>query len=238
MKKINQKKDSISFRTEINESLANAIRRSSLEIPILSVDELEIIKNDSPLYDETIAHRVGLIPLKRDSIKNKKSLPILKLKVDSPGYVYSKELIGDVKPVYDNIPITYLTKGQKLEFNAKTIFGTGKQHSKFVPGLIFYRDFLSIKIDKKCPKEIVNLCPKVLELKQDVVTAKEGLDESDYQNCKEISKKFGENLIKISPTKELVIYVESFGQIGVSELFKESIEILKKNLNDLSKLLK
>ena len=140
MKLINLKKNKIVLRMRIDLSLANAIRRSLMEIPILAVDELEISKNDSPLYDEIVAHRVGLIPLNRDSVKNKKELVILKLKANSKGYVYSKELKGDVELISGEFPITYLGENQEIEFTAKTIFGTGKEHSKFSPGLIFYKD--------------------------------------------------------------------------------------------------
>ena len=52
------------IRTEANESLANAIRRSVSEVPTLAIDEVEIFKNDSALYDEMLALRLGLVPLK------------------------------------------------------------------------------------------------------------------------------------------------------------------------------
>ena len=66
MKSIEKKENQITFGADIDESLANAIRRYISEIPILAVEEIEIYKNDSPLYDETIAHRIGLIPLKME----------------------------------------------------------------------------------------------------------------------------------------------------------------------------
>jgi len=74
MKLINKKENKIMFTAEIEESLANAIRRYMNQIPVLAVEEVEISRNDSPLYDETIAHRIGLIPIKTDETVNVKKL--------------------------------------------------------------------------------------------------------------------------------------------------------------------
>jgi len=51
MKIIQKTREKVIFSCEIEESLANALRRSIDEIPILAVDEVEIHKNDSVLYD-------------------------------------------------------------------------------------------------------------------------------------------------------------------------------------------
>ena len=72
MKTINKKNNQITFTANIDESLANAIRRYIDQIPILAVDEVEISKNDSPLYDETVAHRIGMVPLKMDKTIDEK----------------------------------------------------------------------------------------------------------------------------------------------------------------------
>jgi DNA-directed RNA polymerase I and III subunit RPAC1 len=93
MKLINKKDDKIIFSAEIDESLANAIRRYLNQIPIFAVNEVVIEKNDSPLYDETIAHRIGLIPLKIEKKPEKKNLK-LNLNVKKEGVVYSNELKG------------------------------------------------------------------------------------------------------------------------------------------------
>ena len=51
----------------ISIEMLNALRRIILrEIPTMAIDEVIILKNDSPLYDEILAHRLGLIPLKTD----------------------------------------------------------------------------------------------------------------------------------------------------------------------------
>ena len=47
LKNYDKKQGKISFITDMSISLANAIRRSVLEIPIMAIDEVEIIKNDS-----------------------------------------------------------------------------------------------------------------------------------------------------------------------------------------------
>jgi len=40
----------------------------------------------------------------------------------------------------DKTPITFLNKGQELEIKATTKMGRGVEHSKFSPGLMFYRN--------------------------------------------------------------------------------------------------
>ena len=48
-------------------SFANAIRRAIVEeVPTMAIEEVEFRKNNSILYDEIIAHRLGLLPLTTD----------------------------------------------------------------------------------------------------------------------------------------------------------------------------
>ena len=117
MKIISKNSDKICFSAETNENLANAIRRHINEIPILAIDEVEISKNDSPLYDETIAHRVGLIPLKMKKGFKENEKNVLKLKVKKPGIVYSSEFKGNFEIVHDKMPITLLNENQELILN-------------------------------------------------------------------------------------------------------------------------
>ncbi|MBU3906882.1 MAG: DNA-directed RNA polymerase subunit D, partial [Nanoarchaeota archaeon] len=140
MKLIEKKENQIVFTSNIEESLANAIRRYTYEIPILAIDEVEIFKNDSALYDETIAHRLGLIPLKMDGSFDEKTEIKLKLAVKKGGVILSEEIKGQVEPAYKNIPIVSLNTDQELEMIATVKLGKGKEHSKFSPGLVFYRN--------------------------------------------------------------------------------------------------
>ena len=156
MKIIQEKGDQISFEVEMDESLANALRRLINNIPTLAIKDVEISKNGSPLYDETIAHRLGLTPLKNP--KNKKT-PELKISTKKKGFVYSGEIEGDVKIVFENIPITYLDEDQELQLNATTRFGIGEEHSKFSPGFMFYKNIKEIKLDKDYPTELLKGLP-------------------------------------------------------------------------------
>jgi DNA-directed RNA polymerase subunit D len=68
MELINQTNDLLKFSVKMNVSLANAIRRSVAEVLVLAVEECDFYKNDSALYDEIIAHRIGFIPLKNQKL--------------------------------------------------------------------------------------------------------------------------------------------------------------------------
>ena len=52
METIENSKEKLILRIESNEPLANAIRRSVSEVKTLAIDDVEIFKNDSALYDE------------------------------------------------------------------------------------------------------------------------------------------------------------------------------------------
>jgi len=234
MELIEKKQNKITFITDIDESLANAIRRYVDQIPILAIDEVEISKNDSPLYDETISHRLGLVPLKNENLKegDEKKLTLVSKK---EGYVYSEELKGEASSVYDKIPITLLTKGQELEILATARFGKGSEHTRFSPGFLYYRNLNKIKVEKDCPKEIVNVCPLGVfkEKNEEISVDEKKCDDCEW--CVEFCKKQGKKGIEIVPTEKLILTVESFGQISEKEIFKRAIETLKKDLKEFSK---
>lgn len=235
MKQLEKNNNQIVFESEMAENLANAIRRYVNHIPVIAVDEIEIIKNDSPLYDETVSHRIGLIPLKMSQALKKN--PVLKLSSKNEGVVYSGELVGETSPVYDNMPITYLNKGQNLEFNATTISGKGTEHAKFSPGLMFYRNLTEVSVDKELADEIKKACPNnnVSEKGGKVVV----LDNQKKQIediCENIAEKSGKKA-EVTKKDGLVITIESFGQLGSEEILGKAIDELKKDLAIVSKQL-
>jgi len=238
MQIINKKNDKIIFKAKIDESLANAIRRYVGEIPILAVDEVEISKNDSPLYDETISHRIGLIPIKTDQEINKKTGGKLKLSVKREGEVCAGELKGNVNVAYDKIPITILTKDQELELTANVKAGKGDEHARFSPGLMFYRGIAEIIMDKEFRGEIQKVCSdNEIKEKGDKIIV---IDNKEKEIC-DVCEGICERAKKKSETSygdELIISIESFGQIDAKDIFKKSIGVLKKDLAEVSKKIK
>jgi len=239
MKVIEKNKEKLIFTTEIGVEITNALRRYAHQIPILAIDEVEISMNDSPLYDETIAHRLGLIPLRAKGVINDKTTATLKLSSKKAGYFYSGEIQGDAEVIYKDMPITILKEDQEIKIKAIAKAGKGETHSKFSPGIIFYRNTFDVKIEKDCPLEIAEVCPqKIIKKKENRLVVENEIKCDGCELCLEKCQKKGKDLIKITPGKELFITIESFGQLDPSEILKKSIDLLKKDLNEVSKELK
>ena len=101
---------------------------------------------------------------------------------------------------------------------------------------MFYRNVIDVKIDKDCPKEVIDACPqKILKFEKDKIIIKDNAKCDMCEACVDLCKKQGKDSIKLIPTKNLMITLESFGQLEVKEIFKKSIDILKKDLAELSK---
>lgn len=236
MERVFRNKEQIVFISEINETIANAIRRYVNHIPIVAIDSVEIYKNDSPTYDETIAHRIGLVPLKPKDKSKRTGKMVLNLIGER--VVYSGDLNGDFEVVYKNMPITILSKNQELSLVADVREGLGIEHTRFSPGVITYRNVVEIRFDKKFYEEI----RENLNVFQNIEIKEKGNKIVLIDNKKKPIADFCEGLaerkggrIEIEDLNKLIITVESFGQLNPDGIFIESIHVLKKDLSDLVK---
>lgn len=233
METITKTNDKYVFKAEIEDSLINSIRRYVGQIQIVAIDEVEITKNDSPLYDETLAHRLGLVPLKQSSKKEGK----LKLSSQDKGAVYSGALKGDFEIVYDKIPLTILNEGQEIEITANVKMGKGQEHAKFSPGILNYRQVSEIYTDKEVAEKLKSSTPN-LDIKQkgDKYIIIDDKEKEVADICEGLAEKYNKK-IEVKTNGEMVITLESFGQIDTKSIFTKSIEALKKDLSEVSKKL-
>ncbi|MEX0920602.1 MAG: DNA-directed RNA polymerase subunit D [Candidatus Pacearchaeota archaeon] len=234
MNKIEKSQDQVVFTAEIDETIANSIRRYVNQIPVLAVDEVEIKKNDSALYDEAIAHRIGLIPLKSGKKPAKKSGE-LKLEGKGEKTVYSEDITGTPSVVYKRIPITVLTPGQEISLTASIRPGKGTEHSKFTPGIMFYRNITEVILSKEFLDEVKKSCPEAsISEKGDKIIITDDQKNEVADVCEGIATAKKKS-VEIVGKDGLVITVESFGQMSPEDVFKMSIEVLKDDLKSLSK---
>jgi len=247
IKLLEKKPDKITFlATGIDETIANTIRRKAADIPILAIDEVEFSKNDSALYDEILAHRLGLLPLRAEktfktrekcSCEGKgcaKCTATLKLQAKGPCTVYAKALKGKVKIVYPDMPIVILQEGQELELHAYARLGTAKEHAKFSPGIIFYRAYPIVKQTKEVGKE--EKIAKVSASQFSLI--KEGKSNLAYDLLGEVAESEGK-FLRIETSKEdFVFTVESWGMISTKEIIIEACKVLEEDLKELAKQVK
>ena len=235
MEMIKSSNEEVAFTTDINVSLANAIRRSVGEIDVLAVVECDIYKNDSALYDEIISHRLGLTSLKNQKMKKGDSVEF-KLKVKGKGegeMVLAGEMGGEV--VYPETPIVLLAEGQTLELVARARAGKGIEHARFMPGLAYYKHLPKIKLSAEGEKhtELASLYPEVFEMYGEKVKVKDAwkcdLDEEDFVDFKGVDISFDDTL---------VFFIESWGQMDAKKIFVEACKALKDNVSEVSKVLK
>ncbi len=236
MKIVSKENVRLVFVVKMSETLANAVRRYVGRVPTLAIDEVELSKNDSPLYDEAVAHRLGLVPLKVKKVKEEEVE--LSITHKDKGYVYSSEINGDLEPVYGTIPITYLRENQELKIKATVKSGCGEEHSKFNPGAIFYRLSEEITMDKKFKSQLeaAGVVNPIKDKGNNIVLV-DNLDKPILDLCEGVAKQASEK-VELKDSGNLVVAVDSFGQLKVEDVFLKSVDALKKDLNLFSKTLK
>ncbi|MCL4364721.1 MAG: DNA-directed RNA polymerase subunit D [Candidatus Marsarchaeota archaeon] len=125
-----------------NFSFANALRRQMINnIGCLAIDSVTFYENSSAMFDEYIAHRVGLVPIRTPHDYGDKDEVVFSLSAQGPGIVYSKELASTSNGVHvanEKIPIIKLADGQRLKIDGKAVFKTAANRSKFQPALVTY----------------------------------------------------------------------------------------------------
>ena len=237
----------------------NVIRRILLsEIPKLAVNVVTVYDNTSPLFDEIIAHRLGLIPLptqldllnfKDECACKDKGCPNCTVRYtlskEGPSVVYSGDLQPEEKSwavIDKKIPIVELTEGKRLILEVEANLGLSKNHVKWqVVHGAGYKYYPIIEIDqKKCDicGECVENCPKqILEIKKDKLVIKQGCLEK-CNLCKTCVEKCKNDAIKVSGDQNKIIFhFETDGSFTAKAALEKALDILADKYKEFSKLL-
>lgn len=236
-------------------AFANSFRRAMKSlVPVMAVDYIDVYLNSSYLFDENLAHRIGLIPIKTEL--DRFNLPencvcggegcpncqvSFRLNVEGPKVVYSGDFVSDdesIKPAFDNIPIIELFKGQQLMIEAVARLGTGKEHSKFQPvSICAYKIIPEIDIKDSCNNcnACVEACPRgVFENKNGKIVVKDVLSCS---MCMECVKSCEEDAIELTETNNYLFTVEGVGQLPVKKVMIEALKIIREKASEMNKLI-
>jgi DNA-directed RNA polymerase subunit D len=249
------------FRLEgASTSFANAFRRAMMgEVPSLAIEGVRIYDNTSALFDEMLAHRLGLIPIRTEPgcyVQREKCTcegsgcdrcsVTYTLSVEGPGMVYSRDLIPQdprAVPALDNIPIAKLTKDQKVVLEARAVMSTGKVHSKWQPTTACgYKNYPEIEVSDRCDAcgQCVDECPRgILITTGGHVTVIEGrLEECSLcRLCERACLNTGigeESAIRVkSDGSRFIFVVEGDGSLTVREVIEKALEYLKSESDEL-----
>lgn len=263
----NENLDLVKFVLDgVGVELANAFRRIILtEVPTMAITEVLFVENDTVLYDEMIAHRLGLIPLTTD-LKNY-NLPDecscggqgctlcqaqLMCEVhaeNEPRNVYTKDLESmdpKIRPTTDNLLIAKLGKKTSLVFEAYAQLGRGKDHAKFQPVCsVGYKYFPKVTIDNSkfsSEEEIDTFLMKDHTKLFTKENGKLGIVKDYWQG-----PDFTDSIMGLAPPGAIVIEfvpnkyvftVEGSGALPLKEVFTRATEVFLEKLDELEEQLK
>ncbi len=251
--------------SDANPTLVNALRRVLIaEVPKLAIEDVEFhlgtiggeedkeFESTTPLFDEIIAHRLGLIPIPTDlELFNYKDeceecggegcpncTVIYSLNKKGPCTVYSGDLapVGetDLRVVDDLIPLIKLADDQAILIYATAELGTAKDHAKWQPTSgIGYKYYPIWDIDEdKCDMcgECIDICPvDILEEDGDTIKITDIEGCKICHSCQEICSK---DAIEVTGSEDkFILNYETDGSLMAEATLKEGFKILDKKFN-------
>ena len=252
---------------DVNPPLINALRRALIaDVPKLAIEDVEFhlgsigsededkeYESNTPLFDEIIAHRLGMIPIPTDlelfnyrdecNECDGEGCPnctiIYSLSKKGPCTVYSGDLnpVGEtnLRVVDDLIPIVKLEDDQAILLYATAELGTAKEHAKWQPtsgvGYKYYPefDFDSDKCDE-CGM-CIEACPiDILETENGDITVTDIEACTLCNSCVDVCDK---NAINVKGREDkFILRYETDGSLTSEDTLKKSLEILDEKFDD------
>ncbi len=232
-------------------AFANALRRvMRSELPVLSIEYVDLEENNSGIFDEVLAHRLGLIPLIFDPKKiNLKSEckcggkgctnceAVLVLEKQGPCIVRTGDIVSasdSVRPLDMKIPITELLEGQRLKFEATAQLGFGTEHVKWQAANVGYRNMASVRVygDKDSDiKKIIKICPtNVFEEKDGTPKAVRPEDCTLCMRCVDVTEKGAVSVT--ADDSKFLFELESVCGLTARQILESSLDVLEQRANE------
>jgi len=224
-----------------NYTFMNSIRRMVMShVPCLAVETVQFYENDSVVFDEMLAHRMGLLPIKTDPKTYKKGDKVkLVLEKMGPCWVTSKDIKctdPKIEILDKKIIITKLGKEQKIKVEMNAIMGTGTTHAKFQPAIVSYSEVPSINNEKTYAntKEILDDMPKgFIEAKAGKLFLIDPYNTSMQQHHYDLLEKHG---IKMDYSNtDFILNVETTGQLTAKEVVEAALKELDAKVDEFEK---
>ncbi|MEF8834708.1 MAG: DNA-directed RNA polymerase subunit D [Candidatus Thermoplasmatota archaeon] len=271
VRKLEEKKAEL-LLSDTNPPLANALRRVLIaDIPKLAIEDVEFhlgtigaeeddkeYESAAPLFDEVIAHRLGMLPIPTDlelfDYRSKceecggdgcpNCTVIYSLNKKGPCTVYSGDLIpvgeNELRPVDDLIPLVKLNEDQALLMYATAELGTAKDHAKWQPTSgVAYKYYPEIEIDSsECDdcEECVEVCPvDILEMEDDelIVT-----DVEECKLCDACVEACDQDAIEVEGRDDkFILTFETDGSLSTEDALKKGLEVLNEKFTDMVDLI-
>jgi DNA-directed RNA polymerase subunit D len=218
----------------------NVLRRTiMIHVPCLAIDTIQMYENDSPIVDEMLANRIGLLPIVTD--KTYKKGNSVKMVVDKigPCTVLGEDVkcsdpkvsIADKK-----IIITKLGKGRKLKLEMNAIMDCGEKHCKYQPAIVSYNELPIINNDKKYSnvKEILSAFPEgVIEEKNGKLSLVDPYNINLHNQHQDLMEKYGIELNYSE--KDFILTIETTGQLKTDEIIILAADTLNERLDEFAK---
>jgi DNA-directed RNA polymerase subunit D len=232
-------------------AFANALRRIMMsEVPTLAIEWVDFTENTSALFDEIIAHRLGMIPIKFDPSKfnftddckcEGSGCPscqvVFAVEKTGPCTVYSSDMKSsnkEAKPTDPKFPIVELLQGQRLKFEAVAKLGKGKEHAKWQAANASYMHYPEIVVKKDDYKKYLKSCPKGI-LKAGgsklIIT-----DPNKCDLCRKCVEDSNGSLEFAEAPNKFIFRVESISGLDPREIVSKASEILGQKAEEFKSL--
>ena len=244
----------------------NTLRRLVMdEVPTLAVHNVEIRENSTALYDEVLAHRLGLMPIKTDlssyrlpvsdeeiEMKNASCTLQINLKCEKQGVVYAhmaKSADPSCTFVYPDTPIVSLhlkqhdklvnkqeLDVQKVDLTMTAVMGQGKNHVKWSPGILTYREELKLNAPKGVNSELlIEKCVDGVFIEK---AGKLSVNQDKVQTSNLVDYYLSlDNTLNVESTGDMICDLELWGQLTDLEVLNSASDIMLNKIEEFGGLL-